>query len=78
MADEKDELIRQYEDTVKLCKQEIDPDDFLDRHPEAKKDRRVWRQIAIMYNQGGQKKFSWRNARHDYYKEREDFLQNGR
>ena len=73
MSDEKDELLKLFEDTQKLSKQEIDPDDFLDRHPEAKKDRKAWREIAVIYNQGGQKKFSWRNARHNYYKEREGF-----
>ncbi len=71
MTKEKDELLLLLEDTRKLRKQEIDPDAFLDRHPEVKKDRKAWREIAIIYNQGGHKKFSWRNARHNYYEERE-------
>jgi hypothetical protein len=71
MSNEKDELLREFDDMQLLCKQEIDPDDFLDRHPEAKKDRRAWRELAVIYNRSGRKKFSWRNARHNYYEESE-------
>ena len=63
------DILSEYHDIARLSKQEIDPDDFVDRHPEMKNDRKAWRQIAIIYNRGGQKKFSWRNARHNYYKE---------
>lgn len=60
-----------FEDLQRLRKQEIDPDDFLDEHPEAISDRRVWHDIAVMYNRGGHKKFTWRTARHNYYDENE-------
>lgn len=72
----KDDPRKLLEDIERLKKQEIDPDDFLDEHPEAMPDRRVWHDIAVMYNRGGQKKFSWKNARHNYYEEIEKAEQN--
>lgn len=60
---------REYEDVVRLSKQEITPDDFLAFHPEARGDYHAWKYLAFLYNKGGRKKFSWRKAKHDFYKE---------